>query len=612
MMIHLVSHTKLRMSQYFGTDEIIVARVFTQTLSSFGFCSNGPAQSIIGVLKDLNPGIGHKIEFLPALSSPSLSTFTSTGISIYPASLTPVIYTIPTSKDLTEDDEPVTSNRERRGRSMSSVAGAVDLERDSTIGPLERRPSKVSDEELEDTSDDLSALCGDSSVEMRRRVENGYGLRPEVNVELMDSTSSIKEFWMYMSRAELLATESFVLEFDFSYRGALEILAGFPSTSTEISQSSYFEALKKFNNQRRLSDFCIAGTKLNEERKAALNGCCGIDWEKSCFSTCERLKLEEPGGLELAARHAVLNGKFSEAIVYLQASSEERLRLLGPILAAYIVQTEPSTLFESLCRTLSSSSETSWIRALLAFLASKDWREFIDESGLPIKDRIAVALRVLPDVQLLRFLQDLRGEFENDLEAVRIVGIRSPKLLSAFLDRTGDIQTVALGIAFIYPIIIQDSKKFERWIQTYRSFLDNEGLDHARAIFDGLRGRKAREAVETMRCLGRSEEVKLIEKYFYLISPPQFLIRCTYCSITISSSTERPSGGFKSTLCPSCSKSLPNCTICLRPVSTEGSSIAFCQNCKHGGEYCTLIRVESFLIHSFRSYSSFVELVRKE
>lgn len=34
---------------------------------------------------------------------------------------------------------------------------------------------------------------------------------------------------------------------------------------------------------------------------------------------------------------------------------------------------------------------------MFAFLASGDWRDVVDESGLPLKDRVAVALRFLSD-----------------------------------------------------------------------------------------------------------------------------------------------------------------------------------------------------------------------
>lgn len=37
---------------------------------------------------------------------------------------------------------------------------------------------------------------------------------------------------------------------------------------------------------------------------------------------------------------------------------------------------------------------------MFAFLASGDWRELLDEAGLPLSDRIAVALRFLSDSEV--------------------------------------------------------------------------------------------------------------------------------------------------------------------------------------------------------------------
>lgn len=34
---------------------------------------------------------------------------------------------------------------------------------------------------------------------------------------------------------------------------------------------------------------------------------------------------------------------------------------------------------------------------MFAYLASGDWRELVDETGLPLRDRVAVALRFLTD-----------------------------------------------------------------------------------------------------------------------------------------------------------------------------------------------------------------------
>lgn len=110
--------------------------------------------------------------------------------------------------------------------------------------------------------------------------------------------------------------------------------------------------------------------------------------------------------------------------------TDENLRMLAPIVAAYVrpstcstsdsyPSTDPLLLlpqlaqkdsrhssesnFSSLCRTLSSDAETPWVRAMFAFFATSDWRELVDETGLPLKDRVAVSLRFLSDSEV-RFL----------------------------------------------------------------------------------------------------------------------------------------------------------------------------------------------------------------
>lgn len=40
------------------------------------------------------------------------------------------------------------------------------------------------------------------------------------------------------------------------------------------------------------------------------------------------------------------------------------------------------------------------ITAMFAFLATGDWREVIDESGLPVSDRVAIAIRFLSDSEV--------------------------------------------------------------------------------------------------------------------------------------------------------------------------------------------------------------------
>lgn len=132
---------------------------------------------------------------------------------------------------------------------------------------------------------------------------------------------------------------------------------------------------------------------------------------------------EKSGEYELAAKHAFFSGQLEKSMNYLRQCKGERfsycslflpsspyhprfgldreLRMLAPILAAYLSQRNSSSgggsesTYAELCQSLSLSTDIDvpWVRALFAFLASGEWREVGNEMGLPLRDRVAVALR---------------------------------------------------------------------------------------------------------------------------------------------------------------------------------------------------------------------------
>jgi hypothetical protein len=61
--------------------------------------------------------------------------------------------------------------------------------------------------------------------------------------------------------------------------------------------------------------------------------------------------------------------------------------------------------YASLCRTLSSDVEMPWVRAMFAYLATSDWRELVDEMGLPLRDRVGVALRYVQNFYRCRLIK---------------------------------------------------------------------------------------------------------------------------------------------------------------------------------------------------------------
>jgi hypothetical protein len=103
---------------------------------------------------------------------------------------------------------------------------------------------------------------------------------------------------------------------------------------------------------------------------------------------------------------------FSFFFSALRSRADERLKLLGAALAGHLAQREAeaagskpgatraassNVLFKELCGSLSSELDDAFLRAMFAYIANGDWQDVLDEVGLPLKDRLAVAIRFLPD-----------------------------------------------------------------------------------------------------------------------------------------------------------------------------------------------------------------------
>ncbi|BGP17039.1 hypothetical protein JCM10213_000325 [Rhodosporidiobolus nylandii] len=656
-------------------------RPFQQSLSSFAFApapassSASSPLSFIGVSRDSTaPGSsGTRLEVLDLPSDPQVGFLERGLLLASSAAAPPAVFPVPAvPQEAPEDDDNhpalatspaaapsavLPASPRDRGRTLSLAAlPPLAIDRNTTprpsgfmrrisSGAILQLPAGPVELDRADGAGSLSGMSTDMSVVLRERIEAGYGADALVNAALSDP-GSVREFWLWIARAQSLSSDACFADYDFRFRGVLRILLGFPSGMTnpslhtpaptpttdrsprvttprsiysDISRSlrrgdeaqtknaAYAAACAQLVERRKLDTFAISSSQYAAQRKIALSSC-GAEWEEGWEAVCSRL--QKSGEYESAARHAFFSGQLEKAMYYLRMCKDENLRMLAPILAAYLAQRDSrqssESNFTSLCRTLSSDVETPWVRAMFAFLATSDWRELVDETGLPLKDRVAVALRFLSDSELIPFLQDLGEEAlsSSDLEAVVLFGLRNDglKLLSSYVDRTSDFQTVALASAYTSPGMVRADLRVQRWIETYRSQLDQLQLYAARAMFDAARGRRARAALEQAKVAGRNGEAKEVADALRRAAPPQILVRCQFCGTNISPAAQKGLGmnapdargvvgpaTVRSTVCPSCSKQLPACCICLvRPslhsFDAEGpSTLCWCQRCRHGG-----------------------------
>jgi len=123
----------------------------------------------------------------------------------------------------------------------------------------------------------------------------------------------------------------------------------------------------------------------------------------------------------------------------------------------------------------------------------------------------------------------------GDLEAVLLFGLRNDglTLLSNYVDRTSDVQTAALAYSFVSPGLIRNDLRVIRWIETYRSQLDELQLWTDRAKFDTARGVRARAAMEQSRLAGKPAEANEVAGMLRKIAPAQIVVRCGFCATNV-------------------------------------------------------------------------------
>jgi len=234
--------------------------------------------------------------------------------------------------------------------------------------------------------------------------------------------------------------------------------------------------------------------------------------------------------------------------------------------------------------------EDAYLRAIFAYLSSSTWQDVLEEEAMALVDRLSVALRFLKDDELMRYITTLSDQAVNsgDLEGLVLTGLtpRGFTLIQNYLDRSGDVQTVALAASIVHPARVFDARA-ERWILAYRKLLDQWKLYSARAKFDIARGSRMRQTQATLKMAGR------LDSTAFVFHPARQFVRCNFCNLTVSSTTSalnKTKRRGKATTCPSCSKGFPRCSICLdnlaipeldsdiRPVAWT-----WCSMCRHGG-----------------------------
>ncbi|XP_063720467.1 GATOR2 complex protein MIOS-like [Symsagittifera roscoffensis] len=328
-------------------------------------------------------------------------------------------------------------------------------------------------------------------------------------------------------------------------------------------------------------------------RKHCLSYC---NWEFKVMNTAQLENLENyvnkvhGGNNEVGAALAWVHSRAQLCLTYLDKIPNAAFSLA---LSGLSNNTNSSLWFEK-CRLL--SIENPYLRALFGFLAKPEAPKDVlrgdlttfpsyggsnvkhKKRGLPamrLEDHVAFALKLLPDRELPGYLNELTKLYTEygDLDGLFLTGVtpRCLDLLQSYLDRSGDIQTVALILVFansyshhfMSQSIQWDAsclRLINEWIEEYRSLLDSWACYGTRVKFD-----------KAARCFDADAQ------------PSQILAACVFCSVPFNGADKkdnmRKSNHVQnfgsepkiSHCCSNCGNFLPRCAVCLQIVGTSSA-----------------------------------------
>ncbi|ORY34245.1 hypothetical protein BCR39DRAFT_517213 [Naematelia encephala] len=268
-----------------------------------------------------------------------------------------------------------------------------------------------------------------------------------------------------------------------------------------------------------------------------------------------------------AAAMAYFAGDADRAVSVLQNSPNSKHHLISTTISAFLASPPSArsrqSTFNDNWRAMVSRIEDPYVRCMLSRIGGESWESVLGEEGVGLLDRIGMAVLNLSDAELSSFLSERQRHLSRstDLANLPLTGFTPSliPLLGRHLDRTGDIQTVALLSSLIPSTRLGKAQReiVARWREGYRDLLDAWGLWGQRVEFDVLRRQEGADAKETTEhvcpvCaapLGKLEQDRVGRKV----------------EIEHRAATMWPSERTKA--CSLCAQVLPRCCICLTHVS---------------------------------------------
>ncbi|KAI9928884.1 hypothetical protein MW887_002107 [Aspergillus wentii] len=400
------------------------------------------------------------------------------------------------------------------GRSTSPLSSRETRERDLSLGTLD---SPLTAEEA------LTLLTVN-----RHRCRDGYLFDEVRNKTIVAEDPFLQDFWDWVKRARSDSSDSSMVmnELDLNYMGVSSIWNNDLGQSLESRRIGSYgphsvhpthikETIVDLVRDRlNLSETKNCETKYLEHRLLCLRLCGATQSHRELEELVKTLSADNQH--TKAAALAVFQDEAKLAYLALRSNEPTQAHKLLAMAIAGAAKGEADSDWEETCAEIAKELTDPYARAILALVSKGDWNSVIQETTLPLKYRVEVALRWLPDEDLTAYLKETTAEAisQGDIEGIVLTGLghSAMDLFQSYISKFNDVQTPVLAMSHTVPRFINNGAyktQFESWRETYRWQINSWKLQLERARFD-VGSRKfavtwdGRKLIEPPRQQGRS------------------------------------------------------------------------------------------------------------
>lgn len=472
----------------------------------------------------------------------------------------------------------------------------------------------------------------------KRRCQEGYSLKCAPNRVIVANDPWLVDVWTFVERMDKHALNDGMVGngLELNYLGIESIWNNDlemyddrrvdPDANT--SQNMFRDAVKEIVEAKEFPSFEGIGTKLPENRQLCLSLCGWPLDKKGVQDSCEDLIADDQ--VLKAVVLAVFQGHKDIALSLLRTALQQGKLTQDHIgLGAVIACASPSSGVPAqqreACAWMADMTTDPYLKSLLTYFISADWSAVVNTPSLALTDRVAVALKYLPDTPLSHFLSTTTTSHirSGSISGLLLTGLtaRALDLLQVHIAAHPlELQSAVLILSRACPLYIQDP----RWYLWKDIYL--EQMQVWRTFLERTRYTKEHNALSVTReGSARNKPTQ-----------PSIAIRCAQCQQNLALRKEpragakgrlvpvtgapyhpqhpsnpksamlhnKPAAGKHTTsspalACPNCGAQMPRCGLCmmwlgspdpakpggaetLKGEDAEARLMVFCMNCTHG------------------------------